>query len=376
MKKQDLTQLGRSMVEMLGVLAVIGVLSILGIIGYKKAMTKHYANEIFNEAHKRAVVTSSHIQMNMNSGRLSDFTNNDLGFASFSSDVITDGLYGKFGIQVSGVDDKVCNQLLEMSGNDSVLRQVSTVSDLFNTTNCQNTDKSYVLIFNNDLSTATVEAPPLDCTGETPICPVDAVIAGTELQCPCTCPEGREVANGHCGNCVGETEKYVAWTQPILSANGTMGGDSFAAAQSSTHMSCYAYLVFDNITEQTYSGWHSAANVSLPQWIAWYNPYPLKINSFSIKNRADGATYIKNFELQYSDDNSTWSLAMSGENESGRNHVTNFQVNNATAHKYWRIYVTSAYQDYRWVFIDTLTLSAEELQIVPYALNPTTFVCE
>ena len=40
---------GRSMVEMLGVLAVIGVLSIGGIAGYTFAMNKYRSNQILNE---------------------------------------------------------------------------------------------------------------------------------------------------------------------------------------------------------------------------------------------------------------------------------------------------------------------------------------
>ena len=39
---------GRSMVEMLGVLAIIGVLSVGGIAGYIMAMRKHKANELAN----------------------------------------------------------------------------------------------------------------------------------------------------------------------------------------------------------------------------------------------------------------------------------------------------------------------------------------
>ncbi len=39
---------GRSMVEMLGVLAIIGVLSVGGVAGYKTAMQSHIANEINN----------------------------------------------------------------------------------------------------------------------------------------------------------------------------------------------------------------------------------------------------------------------------------------------------------------------------------------
>ncbi len=45
---------GRSMVEILGVLAIIGVLSFGGIQGYKYAMDKHRANDIVNEVNMRA----------------------------------------------------------------------------------------------------------------------------------------------------------------------------------------------------------------------------------------------------------------------------------------------------------------------------------
>ena len=40
MAKNKINQSGRSMVEMLGVLAIIGVLSVGGIAGYSKAMAK------------------------------------------------------------------------------------------------------------------------------------------------------------------------------------------------------------------------------------------------------------------------------------------------------------------------------------------------
>lgn len=43
-----MNQKGRSMVEMLGVLAIIGVLSAGGLAGYSKAMFKHRMNETIN----------------------------------------------------------------------------------------------------------------------------------------------------------------------------------------------------------------------------------------------------------------------------------------------------------------------------------------
>ncbi|MBR3913690.1 MAG: hypothetical protein IKJ28_05600, partial [Alphaproteobacteria bacterium] len=49
-----INELGRSMVEILGVLAVIGVLSVAGILGYKFAMNKYIANETVNELAIRA----------------------------------------------------------------------------------------------------------------------------------------------------------------------------------------------------------------------------------------------------------------------------------------------------------------------------------
>ncbi len=47
---------GRSMVEMLGVLAIIGVLSIGGIAGYTIAMNRYRANEILDTAAKVSVM--------------------------------------------------------------------------------------------------------------------------------------------------------------------------------------------------------------------------------------------------------------------------------------------------------------------------------
>ena len=63
-------ELGRSMVEMLGVLAIIGVLSVGGIAGYSKAMRKHKLNkfsdgfnQLLNEAIRLNPILESSISM-------------------------------------------------------------------------------------------------------------------------------------------------------------------------------------------------------------------------------------------------------------------------------------------------------------------------
>ena len=53
------TQKGRSMVEMLGVLAIIGVLSIGGIAGYTASMNRYRANQIMDAAAKVAVLAQT-----------------------------------------------------------------------------------------------------------------------------------------------------------------------------------------------------------------------------------------------------------------------------------------------------------------------------
>ena len=52
----NVNESGRSMVEMLGVLAIIGVLSIGGIAGYTMAMNRYRANEVIDAASKMAVI--------------------------------------------------------------------------------------------------------------------------------------------------------------------------------------------------------------------------------------------------------------------------------------------------------------------------------
>ena len=49
MKNYISNQSGRSMIEMLGVLAIVGVLSVAGIAGYSKAMAKYKTNKLIDQ---------------------------------------------------------------------------------------------------------------------------------------------------------------------------------------------------------------------------------------------------------------------------------------------------------------------------------------
>ena len=108
---------GRSMVEILGVLAVVGVLSVIGIAAYITSMNKYRANELLEQSNRRAVIiagliTSGHIPS------MDEFTNNNLGYAVFDEQV-----YGengndpwtkndrKFALKIRFVSKEVCKKL-------------------------------------------------------------------------------------------------------------------------------------------------------------------------------------------------------------------------------------------------------------------------
>ncbi len=82
---------GRSMVEMLGVLAVIGVLSITGIAGYKYAMNKYRVNEIINEINmiraKLALVMEQSHEENFTLSIDAEYTRNDMYSYYFGYDL-------------------------------------------------------------------------------------------------------------------------------------------------------------------------------------------------------------------------------------------------------------------------------------------------
>ena len=56
-------ELGRSMVEMLGVLAVIGVLTVGALFGYRQAMDKSTANTIIHEVQLRATTAMTQMEV-------------------------------------------------------------------------------------------------------------------------------------------------------------------------------------------------------------------------------------------------------------------------------------------------------------------------
>ena len=101
---------GRSMVEMLGVLAVIGVLSIGGIAGYSYSMNKYRANETINDVNLRAMDVISQLTRGNTPNLASWLTTSTAGYPiSLVSDENTLNYY----IRVEKIPYEVCDIISE-----------------------------------------------------------------------------------------------------------------------------------------------------------------------------------------------------------------------------------------------------------------------
>ena len=102
-------QFGRSMVEMLGVLAIIGVLSIGGIVLYRRAVNNHQANQILDDANRLAFVITERDNFAPND----NITNVEFNQTSTYSIVPFVGEKARqYGIMVENVPKGVCEALV------------------------------------------------------------------------------------------------------------------------------------------------------------------------------------------------------------------------------------------------------------------------
>ena len=145
---------GRSMVEMLGVLAIIGVLSAGAIGGYHYAMNKYRTNELIYEATKRAQWVWTQLEMRNTNPNLLGFGSGELGGGTFTGSVLTlpDN---QIGIVVENLKESVCEEIKDTIGDNTVVRAIKDSAGTGDITCADNITAA--LIFNQDLSTDVME---------------------------------------------------------------------------------------------------------------------------------------------------------------------------------------------------------------------------
>ena len=111
-------QSGRSMVEMLGVLAIIGVLSIGGIAGYRYAMEKHKVNELFEDIKLERVYAMEEMNKENPTGYVSE-TQNSGDFTVEPNCGVFSYLHEKCFILHFNIQDiDVCKQFIKQAPED------------------------------------------------------------------------------------------------------------------------------------------------------------------------------------------------------------------------------------------------------------------
>ena len=143
MKKTN--ESGRSMMEMLGVLAIVGVLSIGGITGFRVAMDSHEANQKINTAMRLAMLASN----KRIASPTATLTTEEL--EGFTMQNVTG--QNKFTLQITGLSDTVRTKIQNAGMTTATVEVVNPDGLKFT--------------FNNDLSvneTINDPVPLCDCS--------------------------------------------------------------------------------------------------------------------------------------------------------------------------------------------------------------------
>jgi len=206
-------QFGRSMIEMLGVLAIIGVLSIGGLLGYRRAVNNHQANVILDDVNRFAFVILERSGL-------------ELGEVIPKGDFVESGIYtlegyqdaeaNQFSITVADVPKGVCEPLLDKATVEYKVRvnpsanEQGKLYDTLNTDLCL--DNNFMVFYFGD-TTGVCNVP--DDDGPTP-CTTNADCCGGEF-----CVYVNAIRKNKLGNGSGECQSVSSFNpETAILSNG------------------------------------------------------------------------------------------------------------------------------------------------------------
>lgn len=156
----------------------------------------------------------------------------------------------------------------------------------------------------------------------------------------------------------------TAFVQPVITANGTAGGDTFATygidAQNSGH-----YKLYDNTTS-----WEAYYNLDSN---VMYNPVAIKMASLDYTN--DAAYYPTTGTIYGSNDGTTWDTLATFSNSNKTAGATwNIPINSTVFYKYHRIEVagTVRIRELDWIGNIPIAIagSSEDYDFITYTYEP------
>lgn len=158
--------------------------------------------------------------------------------------------------------------------------------------------------------------------------------------------------------------KEIDFVQPVLSSNGTMGGDSFAVAASSEYPDGPAYYA----TIYGTGRWQSYNGYGFPQWITYYVPDGLVLSSVTFNNSSaqnNGGVYIfGDYEFLVSNDNSTWTSLGTFTNTYMGTDDFDLDVSTTESYKYFKLIASNTVQNMDPVMIGYMRLNGKQVKSV------------
>ena len=168
MTRKSISQSGRSMVEMLGVLAIVGVLSIGGIMGYSYGMDKYRANQTMQDVNLRGIDVLAQFDRT-GDANLNEWQNEKTIYPITLEDET-------IGIQVDKVPERVCNMLAEGMAHVATGIKVNGTYVTEDDNTCDGDENTLVFYFDEEsVANAPVQCPSdptsnminfINCDGE------------------------------------------------------------------------------------------------------------------------------------------------------------------------------------------------------------------
>ena len=267
---------GRSMVEMLGVLALMGLLTILGAKGYNMAMERVASTRILNEVNKRSVV---YAQQMMSNATLSAFNSSELpetieGGYTFSAKPLENSL---FSITVENVEKEVCGHLVDLNLKSALLLRIDGQVSTGDRQICQKNSTSLEYTFSKLLT------PCEDCLDNITTCSSNADCeANYECKngvCSCAipcgeacCSSGETCVNGSCSVVQGCTSDRDC-DNGICFSDGVCGcrswrdcnEESYCVWQDKTHYTCSGRSDIAPGSDTSPGGWMASSVTMRPE---------------------------------------------------------------------------------------------------------------
>lgn len=143
---------------------------------------------------------------------------------------------------------------------------------------------------------------------------------------------------------ISSSQQELVWTQPILSTDGTLGGNAFAV-YSSYNLTESGYELYRSFTSDKSARNTNYSIIAAGGYGIIYNPDPINITNLHIVNRATADRAFLTGSIQGSNDNSTWTNIVNVNNTTGQGSGATWDINmssNTGFYKYYKINVTTA----------------------------------